>query len=156
MQEFISAEEQKNFQILIEYLKRIKIPVEFNNFLVRGLDYYSNTIFEWIDKKDKDKNTICAGGRYNNLMEVLGGIKTSAVGCAIGIERVISLVDELKVENKKKDIPDIYVISNYFSVLKTMRSIENIKYTFPKLTIIQNIEPQDIRLQIKKAKKIWF
>ncbi|MCX2956060.1 MAG: ATP phosphoribosyltransferase regulatory subunit, partial [Candidatus Portiera aleyrodidarum] len=62
-----------------------------NKYLVRGLDYYNDTVFEWTSNFLGSQNTICAGGRYNSLIEELGGKKTSGIGFAIGMERLVLL-----------------------------------------------------------------
>lgn len=93
---------KSHFQQTLEYLDYFNIRYELNPTLVRGLDYYTNTVFEIISKNDRDRqNTIVGGGRYNNLIESLGGIKTPAVGFSFGVERVIELLKEQGVKIEK-------------------------------------------------------
>lgn len=94
---------KKHFQDTLEYLDYFNIQYDLDPTLVRGLDYYTNTVFEIADKNDKlRQNVLAGGGRYNGLIELLGGPKTPAVGYSIGIERVVSMMREQKIETPKK------------------------------------------------------
>lgn len=89
---------KQHFQQTLEYLDYFNIRYDLDPTLVRGLDYYTRTVFEIVEKNDKDrKNTIVGGGRYDNLVELLGGVSTPAVGYSFGIERVITLMKEQNV-----------------------------------------------------------
>ncbi|GAX87852.1 histidyl-tRNA synthetase [Lebetimonas natsushimae] len=92
---------QKDFEKLQEGLKALNIPFEIDKHLVRGLDYYTKTTFEFISNEIGAQSAICGGGRYDRLVEMLGGKPTPGVGFAIGIERIIDLV---KVENEREGI----------------------------------------------------
>ena len=85
------------------------ISYTVNPRLVRGLDYYNHTVFEWITDKLGSQGTICGGGRYDPLIEMLGGRPTPAAGFAIGAERVIELMKEVKGEMKAADC-DVYIV----------------------------------------------
>jgi histidyl-tRNA synthetase len=88
-----------HFQDTLEYLDYFDITYDLDPRLVRGMDYYTNTVFEIADKDDKSRqNVVAGGGRYNGLVELLGGAKTPAVGFGIGIDRVIALMQEQKVK----------------------------------------------------------
>jgi len=90
---------KKHFQDTLEYLDYFDIKYDLDPTLVRGLDYYTNTVFEIADKNDKlRQNVVGGGGRYNGLVEVLGGPKTPAVGFSLGIERIVNLMKEQKVK----------------------------------------------------------
>src|SRR5262249_30452512 len=84
--DFLDEDSQKDFSILQEILKAADIAFTINPRLVRGLDYYNKTVFEWImiEAAQVAQNTVCAGGRYDSLVEQLGGHATPAVGFAIG------------------------------------------------------------------------
>ncbi|MGI9327253.1 MAG: histidine--tRNA ligase [Pseudomonadales bacterium] len=88
LEDFINPQAQAHFQGVMELLSELGIQFTRNNRLVRGLDYYNNTVFEWITDGLGAQGTICAGGRYDGLVEQLGGKPTPAAGFAIGIERV--------------------------------------------------------------------
>lgn len=88
-----------HFQDTLEYLDYFDIKYDLDPHLVRGLDYYTNTVFEIASKDDKSRqNVVCGGGRYNGLVELFGGPKTPAVGFSIGVERVVALLSDQKVK----------------------------------------------------------
>lgn len=153
LSEFITKVSQIQFQKLLEYLMSINIPIKINNHLVRGLDYYADTVFEWVTNYLGAQRAICAGGRYNRLVGRLGGKDTPAVGFAIGMERVISLLEILGLLPKTNQFPHIYVISDQVSRLKTMLIIENLRCQYPELKIEQNIMAVSLKSQFKKANK---
>lgn len=91
-----------HFQSTLSYLDYFDIKYDLDPTLVRGLDYYTNTVFEIADKTDKARqNVVAGGGRYNGLVELLGGPKTPAVGFSIGIDRVVAMMQEQKVKAEK-------------------------------------------------------
>lgn len=93
---------RKHFQETLEYLDYFDVKYDLDPTLVRGFDYYSNTVFEITDKGDRSRqNVIAGGGRYNGLVELLGGSKTPAVGFSFGIDRVVSLMKEKKIKLPK-------------------------------------------------------
>ena len=95
MLDALCSECKSHFQETLEYLDYFNIKYDLDPTLVRGLDYYTQTVFEIIDQKDKSRQgTIVGGGRYNGLIELLGGPSTPAVGYSFGMERVISLMKE--------------------------------------------------------------
>lgn len=96
--EFLSEESEKRFLQLKEYLKALNVEFTENPRLVRGLDYYTDTVFEFITDEIGAQGTVAAGGRYDNLVEQLGGPPTPALGFAAGIERLMILVKDLPKE----------------------------------------------------------
>jgi histidyl-tRNA synthetase len=95
--DFTAEECQVHFRELLGILDALKIPYQRNPYLVRGLDYYTKTVFEITSTNLGAQNAVCGGGRYNKLVEDLGGPETPAVGWALGMERLLSLVGELPV-----------------------------------------------------------
>lgn len=91
--DFVDAEGLEHFQALQELLQQLGIPFQLNPNLVRGLDYYTHTVFEWVTDDLGAQGAVCAGGRYDGLVERLGGRDTPAVGFAIGLDRVVLLHD---------------------------------------------------------------
>lgn len=91
---FLSEKSKEHFNQLCDYLTHSKIPYKINPMLVRGLDYYTYTAFEIKAKNLGAQDTICGGGRYNNLIQELGGPSIPAVGCGIGIERLLLVCNE--------------------------------------------------------------
>ncbi len=102
LMDHLDDESKVHFSRLRAYLDSVGIAYEINTRLVRGLDYYSKTVFEWVTDKLGAQGTICAGGRYDGLVKQLGGRDTSAVGFAMGLERLISLVDQEVLEKHLK------------------------------------------------------
>lgn len=90
----LDAESREHFEALQEVLDSAGIIYEINPRLVRGLDYYTRTVFEWVTDRLGAQSTVCAGGRYDGLVEQLGGESTPAVGFALGLERLIALLNE--------------------------------------------------------------
>lgn len=144
-------EESKNhFEALKKYLKEFDIPFTVNEKLVRGLDYYSHTVFEVIDRSNKlgAQSTILAGGRYDGLIEQIGEQKIPGIGFAAGIERLMLLLDENKEEKIKVfvvcfDEKDKGFIVNLINQLRK----EGIK------TIIE-YENKSMKAQMKRASKL--
>ena len=109
--DFLSEESLQRYEKLKEYLKSMGIDFIENPRLVRGLDYYTDTVFEFITDKIGAQGTVAAGGRYDTLVEQLGGPKTPALGFAAGIERLMLLVEKLPKE--KPLLAVIPVVSEY-------------------------------------------
>ncbi len=93
LSDFLDQESLEHFQRLCQLLDSAGLHYEINPRLVRGLDYYGKTVFEWVTDELGAQGTVCAGGRYNNLVEQLGGRPTPAVGFAMGVERLMLLLD---------------------------------------------------------------
>jgi histidyl-tRNA synthetase len=93
LSDFLGEESSCNFKQLTEMLEAVGVAYSLNPRLVRGLDYYCNTVFEWVTTELGAQGTVCAGGRYDGLVEQLGGKPTSAIGFALGLERLIALLE---------------------------------------------------------------
>lgn len=107
LEDFLDEDSLARFAALKSALAALNIPYVVNPHLVRGLDYYSHTVFEWVTTALGAQGTVCAGGRYDGLVELLGGKSTPAVGFGLGVERVIALLPEPVLA----PTPDIYMIS---------------------------------------------
>ena len=105
----LDEESLMHFEGLQRILRDQEIDFEINPRLVRGLDYYNRTVFEWITGKLGAQGTVCAGGRYDGLVEQIGGKAASACGFAMGVERVLALMVECG-EKVPYSVPDVYVI----------------------------------------------
>jgi histidyl-tRNA synthetase len=99
----------RHFEELQAILKRHDIAFEINPRLVRGLDYYNRTVFEWVTTRLGAQGTICAGGRYDGLIEQIGGKPAPAMGFAMGVERLLALVQEDGMIAPKPEV-DVYVV----------------------------------------------
>lgn len=152
--DFIDDDSRQHFEQLCGILDAAKITYEINPRLVRGLDYYSKTVFEWVTDSLGSQGTICAGGRYDGLVEQLGGKPCPGVGFAMGIERLVLLLDELKVvPDSVGQTVDIYLlavgeVSNAAAVLA-----DNLRNQCPNLRIESHCGGGSFKSQIKKADK---
>ena len=107
--DFLGAESKKHLQTVIDILEANGVEYSINPRLVRGMDYYNLTVFEFVTNKLGSQGTICAGGRYDYLFEQIGGKPTPAVGWAMGMERVLELLKESNAEEKASEL-DAYAI----------------------------------------------
>lgn len=107
--DFIGVEARAHFDALCRGLERAGLSAEINPRLVRGLDYYNRTVFEWVTDALGAQGTVCAGGRYDGLIEQLGGKPTPAIGFAMGLERLLELGAGALTEGD--DAPDLYLIA---------------------------------------------
>lgn len=140
------------FQDLCASLDQMGIDYTINPCLVRGLDYYGHTVFEWVTDKLGSQATVCAGGRFDKLIDQLGGKDSSAVGFALGIERVLLLMEEVGCEFKSS-LPDIYIIvSNQNALVCGLQMAEFIREKH-KLDVIVNLGLEKFKNQFKKADK---
>lgn len=98
-----------HFKQLISYLNDLNISYKINNKIVRGLDYYNRTVFEFISNDLGAQSTICGGGRYDSLIQSLGGNHTPALGFGMGIERLLSLIDKQNIDIMQPKYCDIYI-----------------------------------------------
>ena len=103
LMDHLDEESQQHFSQLCTYLDSVGIAYTINTRLVRGLDYYSKTVFEWVTDKLGAQGTVCAGGRYDGLVKQLGGRETPAVGFAMGMERLLELVEKSLLEKQLKN-----------------------------------------------------
>jgi len=107
--DYLGAESLEHFEGVQRVLRDAGIPFKINPRLVRGLDYYNLTVFEWVTDKLGAQGTVCAGGRYDGLVEQLGGKPTPACGFAMGIERLIALIKDSGGE-PDAPTPDVYLV----------------------------------------------
>lgn len=105
--DYLSKESEQYFQKICELLEKAGINFEIDNFLVRGLDYYSETAFEFKSMRDEYRDSIGGGGRYDKLLSIFGGADVSGIGFAFGIERLMLLMDDAKF---KETAPKIAVV----------------------------------------------
>lgn len=112
MMDYLSEESKRHFEKVKEYLELLAIPYEVDPSLVRGLDYYTYTVFE-VEADIKDfgsQNVLCGGGRYNHLVENVGGPETPGVGFALGMERLLSAIEHEEIELPIDNTIDAYLI----------------------------------------------
>jgi histidyl-tRNA synthetase len=127
LEDHLDRESREHFERVQRYLTDVGVPFKLNPRLVRGLDYYSRTVFEWVTDRLGSQGAVCSGGRYDGLVAQLGGRDTPAVGWALGVERVIELA-RADGWNEPMLGPDVYVVcvgeaarSKSFAIAETLR-----------------------------------
>ncbi len=148
--ECLSSEAREHFNELQELLRKNNINFEVNNRLVRGLDYYNRTVFEWITNELSSQGTIAGGGRYDYLVESLGGNPTFACGFAIGIERIVLLLEES--DQLTTFSPDIYIVNNGAGAQAFALTVAE-KLRGEAYRVSVNLEETSFKSQFKKADK---
>lgn len=153
--DYLDDESKQHFEQLQTFLNAAGLKYTINPRLVRGLDYYNKTVFEWVTTKLGSQGTVCAGGRYDGLVEQLGGQKTPAIGFALGLERLIALLEsENLLQNTDKNQPHIYVIMVGEEALeKGLTLAEQLRNKIPQLRLITHCGGGSFKNQFKKADK---
>jgi histidyl-tRNA synthetase len=151
--EYLDDESEEHFEQLKQYLDDAGITYNVNPRLVRGLDYYCKTVFEWVTDSLGAQGTVCAGGRYDGLVEQLGGRETPAAGFAIGIERLLALRQDSGIEDQPKS-PDVYVMmQGETSARHGLQFAEKLRDENPQLRVLSNCGGGSFKSQMKKADK---
>lgn len=154
LSEFLSDESKQKFAELLVLLEAAGIAFEVNERLVRGLDYYNDTVFEWVTSALGAQGTVCAGGRYDNLVEQLGGRPTPAFGCAMGVERLVLLLSELgTVGSELSQAADIYVVAVGDVKAKAFAIAEQVRDAMPFARVTAHLGGGSFKNQLKKADK---
>ena len=153
MIDHLDEESEKHFTIVKNYLDSLGIRYEVNPKLVRGLDYYNQTVFEWISKDLGSQGTICGGGRYDGLVEKLGGMPTPAIGFAMGLERIALLIKEQGSTIIKKRIQLYFVSLGEKAQIESMKLSKEILNAFPNIILNNDLSMGSLKSQIKKADK---
>jgi histidyl-tRNA synthetase len=156
LQDYLDDDSLQHFANLKALLDAAGITYVVNPRLVRGLDYYGYTVFEWVTDKLGAQGTVCAGGRYNGLVEQLGGKPTPGVGFAMGVERLILLLETLgKIPDSIQNQTDVYVLSVGDTDVQAfaMAQVEQLREALPEITFINHCGGGSFKNQMKKADK---
>jgi len=147
--DYLDEESRKYFEDTKKYLELLNIKYVENSKLVRGLDYYSDTVFEIKSDKLGAQATVLAGGRYDRLLEILDNVKIPAIGFAAGMERIAMLMDENLIGNKENGVYIVYFDDTKEYFIKTLEELRknDIKASF-------DYNPKSFGAQMKKANKI--
>jgi len=153
--DYLDEESRVHFEGLKARLDAAGVPYVINPKLVRGLDYYSKTVFEWVTDQLGSQGTVCAGGRYDGLVEQMGGKPTPGVGFAMGIERLVLLLETLgKVPAEIARTVDVYLCAfGEQAELAALGLSERLRDQLPNLRLQVNAGAGSVKSQFKKADK---
>jgi len=150
----LDDESKAHFDTLCARLTQAGIEFEINPRLVRGLDYYNRTVFEWVTDSLGAQGTVCAGGRYDGLVEQLGGKATPAVGFAMGIERLVLLLTTLTEEGQDTSFADVYVTAMGDDAQPYAIEVsEALRNALPNIRIMMQCGGGNFKKQLKRADK---
>jgi len=154
LHDYLDDESRAHFDKLCRVLDSLGVSYTVNPRLVRGLDYYGKTVFEWVTTKLGAQGTVCAGGRYDGLVEELGGKPTSGVGFAMGLERLVLLLQELNgVPEDLFRVCDVYLLVAGDVEEKAFKIAEHIRSELPYLRLQMHCGGGKFKSQMKKADK---
>lgn len=153
--DYLDEESKQHFEQLQTLLNAAGLKYSINPRLVRGLDYYNKTVFEWVTNKLGSQGTVCAGGRYDGLVEQLGGSNTPAIGFALGLERLIALLEtEQLLPNTEENQPHIYLMMmGDEALIKGLALAEQLRNEIPLLRLVTHCGGGSFKSQFKKADK---
>ena len=152
LQDVLGEQARAHFQGLRQILDAAGIAYRVNPRLVRGLDYYDNTVFEWVTDRLGAQGTVCAGGRYDGLVQQLGGKPTPAVGFAMGIERLVLLLQELQAVPAELDQNvDVYVVAVGGLQAQAFATAEFVRERLPHLRVMCHCGAGNFKKQMKRA-----
>ena len=151
--DYLDDESKQHFSILLKALESHSVDYKLNPNLVRGLDYYTKTVFEWTSDQLGSQATVCGGGRYDGLVEQLGGKDICGIGCAIGMERLTELV-ELSVEKAENSQPKIYIVAvGEGAEIHASIMAETIRDENQNYTVEVNMDGGNFKQQFRRADK---
>ncbi|GAA0857062.1 histidine--tRNA ligase [Aliiglaciecola litoralis] len=152
--DYLDDESKAHFEGLCNKLDALGIAYRINPRLVRGLDYYNRTVFEWVTDSLGSQGTVCAGGRYDGLVEQLGGKPSPAVGFAMGLERLVLMLQTLDLTSQVPQPVDVYVTALGDSTeLYAMGLSEELRDNLPWLRIQTHCGGGNMKKQMKRADK---
>lgn len=149
--DYLDDESSAHFKRLCELLDAVGVEYTINPQLVRGLDYYCHTVYEWVTESLGAQGTVCAGGRYDVLVEQLGGRATPACGFAFGMERAVLLMEQLGEIVSKPDV--CFVLIGDAAVTKGLVLAEQLRSDMPNLKMVSNLSAGSFKSQFKRADK---
>lgn len=147
----LSEQSLQHFRTICNTLEQVGIPYQINHRLVRGIDYYCHTVFEWVSDNLGAQGTICAGGRYDGLVAEVGGSEVPAVGMAMGVERILLLLQQQ--DFNLDNAPDIYLVSDVALRDQALILSEQIHQQLSDAKVLTHCGAGSFKAQIKKADK---
>ena len=152
--DYLDSDSATHFARLQQLLTLAGIEFSVNPRLVRGLDYYNKTVFEWVTTELGSQGTVCAGGRYDGLVEQLGGKATPAVGFALGLERLVLLLQTLQLVPAQPAAADIYLMAlGDTAELAALSVAERLRNAMPLKRIMLHCGGGNLKKQVKRADK---
>ncbi len=149
--DFLDDTSRIHFEQLQRFLQLAGIPYEINSRIVRGLDYYNMTVYEWVTDRLGAQGTLCAGGRYDCLVEHLGGQATPAVGFAMGLERIVTLLETVYTPQMN---PEVYIIMvGLEATQQGMILAEELRTALPEIRIMNDYTGGSFKSQFRRADK---
>jgi len=154
--DFLDSESKMNFEAIQSILDAAGIDYIVNPYLVRGLDYYTGTVFEWTTDRLGAQSAICAGGRFDTLVHQMGESSTPAVGYAIGLERLVELLKEDILKNNEINLtestPHAYLVAvGEQAGCNGHRLAEELRDRFPNLRLIADTQAGSFKAKLKRA-----
>nr|WP_086941238.1 histidine--tRNA ligase [Thaumasiovibrio occultus] len=149
--DYLDDESKAHFAGLCEMLDNAGIAYTVNQRLVRGLDYYNRTVFEWITESLGAQGTVCGGGRYDGLVEQLGGKATPAVGFAMGLERLVLLMEELQLTEVRRRVDAYVVTMGEGSMMAGLQLAEQLRDQIPTMRVMNHFGGGNFKKQFKRA-----
>ncbi len=154
LSEYLGEESKAHFAGLCELLDAAGIEYTVNERLVRGLDYYNRTVFEWITESLGAQGTVCGGGRYDGLVEQLGGKATPAVGFAMGLERLVLMLETLELTDVRRSV-DVYVVTaGEGTMMAGMKLAEQLREAISGVRVMNHFGGGNFKKQFKRADKV--
>lgn len=153
LSDYWDAESKEHFEQLTARVEAAGISYTLNERLVRGLDYYNRTVFEWVTTALGAQGTVCAGGRYDGLVEQLGGKATPAVGFAMGMERLVLLLQEQDKLTPRRVVDAYLMPLGEEAELNAPRIAEQLRNELPELRLVSHCGGGSMKKQMKKADK---
>ncbi|HFG2072335.1 TPA: histidine--tRNA ligase [Vibrio cholerae] len=154
LSDYLDAESKQHFAGLCELLDAAGIEYTVNQRLVRGLDYYNRTVFEWITESLGSQGTVCGGGRYDGLVEQLGGKPTPAVGFAMGLERLVLMMETLGNMDVRRSVDVYMVTAGEGTMMAGMKLAEQLREQVPGLRVMTHFGGGNFKKQFKRADKV--
>ncbi len=154
LSDYLDAESKQHFAGLCELLDAAGIEYTVNQHLVRGLDYYNRTVFEWITESLGSQGTVCGGGRYDGLVEQLGGKPTPAVGFAMGLERLVLMMETLGNTDVRRSVDVYMVTAGEGTMMAGMKLAEQLREQVPGLRVMTHFGGGNFKKQFKRADKV--
>ncbi|OCG66961.1 histidine--tRNA ligase [Gilliamella sp. Nev5-1] len=154
--DYLDEDSKQHFEGLCRLLDNAGIKYNINQRLVRGLDYYNRTVFEWVTSSLGAQGTVCGGGRYDGLVSQLGGQPTPAVGFAMGVERLVLLVQAVNPTFNRDNLIDVYMISSgdERTISAAQRVAEQLRDGLPDWRIMTNYGSTNFKKQFAKADRL--